>query len=522
MEANVPLYDPRHPEHNVMRKRVLRKIDMHVIPGLTFLWLAAFIDRSNVGNARVAGLGTDLKLKGLEFNTALAVFYLTYILSELPSNAILKRVGGRIWLNFLVLCWGIITVFSGWMSEFSHLIVVRLLLGLFEGGLLPGMVLYLSTIYKRHELQVRVGLFYSAASLSGAFGGLLAYVIEKMDGMGGRPGWAWIFILEGLATVVIAVGAYFYMPDGLATAKFLTEEERDFAINRFKLDIAVSSLTSGVTTRAESIDSNAEKFKEGIEGVETSNIPKTIVPQVVSMNQEEFEWGEVKRGFTDPQVWITGWAYMSICVGLYSYSLFLPTIIRGMGQSGADAQLRSAFPYLPASVLVIIIALVGDRYKIRGPLILGLLPIAIVGYVMILITNSNTIRYVAVFLMAAGIYASVPALLCILPNNVSGITKRGTATALQLMITNLSGFVASFIYTPDQAPAYKRGHSIALAFTCLAWVLIAIQCLYCKWENNARAAGRRDGNIAAYQQLVASGRTKAPFGDRDPLFRMTI
>lgn len=106
---------------------------------------------------------------------------------------------------------------------------MRLFLGLTEGGLLPGIVLYLSTMYKRDELQIRIGIFYASASLSGAFGGLLATAIIKMDGVGGLAGWRWIFILEGLCTVLIGVFATLIMPRGIATAKFLTEEERDFA-----------------------------------------------------------------------------------------------------------------------------------------------------------------------------------------------------------------------------------------------------------------------------------------------------
>lgn len=121
------------------------------------------------------------------------------------------------------------TTLSGLVHSFGGLLAVRLFLGLCEGGLLCGMVLYLSTMYKKNELQLRVGIFYASASLSGAFGGLLATAILKMDGVGGLAGWRWIFILEGIATVLIGILAAAMMPAGLGTARFFTEEERIFA-----------------------------------------------------------------------------------------------------------------------------------------------------------------------------------------------------------------------------------------------------------------------------------------------------
>lgn len=154
-----------------MTKRVLLKLDLYILPPLAMLWLANFIDRSNIGNARIAGLERDTHLHGTQFNTALAVFYVTYILVEVPSNIILKKVKPDRWIPFLVLVWGIMTMLTGVVHNFGGLVAIRMALGFCEGGLLPGLVLYLSTMYKRHELQLRVGIFYASASLSGAFGG---------------------------------------------------------------------------------------------------------------------------------------------------------------------------------------------------------------------------------------------------------------------------------------------------------------------------------------------------------------
>jgi len=240
------------------------------------------------------------------------------------------------------------------------------------------------------------------------------------------------------------------------------------------------------------------------------------------VQEEHFEWREVMRGVLDIQVWLTGFAYFGFIVSLYSYSLFLPTIVAGLGYSGGAAQLHTVPPYVPAVVLTVVVAYLSDRLQWRGILICICLPVAIAGYIVAITAKTNTGRYAAVFLMAAGVYPSGPSILSILPNNSSGHYKRATTTALQLAIANCGGFVATFAYTPDQSPRYIRGHTIALSFLILAWVLTAANVCYCAWENKARAEGRRQDNITKYQELWDSGKTRAPIGDRHPDFRFVL
>ncbi|PFH50852.1 hypothetical protein AMATHDRAFT_192456 [Amanita thiersii Skay4041] len=480
---------------DMLTKRVLRKLDYHVLPPIALLWLANFLDRSNIGNARISGLERDTHLHGNQFNTALAVFYITYIIVEVPSNAILKKFKANAsrWIALLVLVWGIVTTLTGLVQNYAGLLAVRLCLGLCEGGLLPGMVLYLSSMYKRHELQIRIGVFYAAVSLSGAFGGLLATAISKMDGVGGLAGWRWIFILEGLATILASLVAGYVLPADLNSASFFTEEEKAHALWRFQND-------------------NSPIFKE-----DASDMPPIL------NDAEEFEWREIKRGVLDVQTWLTGLAFFGQLVSLYSYSFFLPTIITGLGYSGTRAQLYTVPPYVPAAALTVIVAYFSDKLKLRGPFILVCLPLTIVGYIISIAAQTNKARYAAVFLIAAGIYPSGPCMLSILANNTSGHYKRATATALQTTIANLSGFLATFAYTPvDQAPEYIRGHSIALAFVIFAWIMVAANVTYCMWENKARREGRRDYHITKYEKLRVSGKTRAPIGDRHPGFMFTL
>ncbi|KXN90243.1 hypothetical protein AN958_04034 [Leucoagaricus sp. SymC.cos] len=494
-----------------MTRRILWKLDCRILPPLALLWLANFIDRSNIGNARIAGLERDAHLHGNEFNSVLAVFYASYLIIEVPSNIVLKKIKPNRWLPILVSLWGMVTTLTCLVNSYGGLLAIRICLGFCEGGLLPGMILYLSTIYKRHELQLRVGIFYASASLSGAFGGLLASAIIQMDGVGGLSGWRWIFILEGIATVLAGLFAAYVLPADLASAPFLTEEERDFAVRRFRSDGKLAELSLG-TEGASMPDVKAEKGARS----QTESV-RSVVLLETQQDNEKFEWREVIRGCMDIQVWLTGLAYLGLVVSLYSYSLFLPTIIAGLGYSGAQAQLHT-----DSTLSAVVVAYFSDRLKWRGPFILICLPLSVIGYIIAITATNDKTRYVAVFFMAAGIYPCGPSILSILPNNSRGHYKRATTTALQLAIANVGGFIATFAYTPDQAPKYRKGHSIVLAFVLLAWILIAANVSYCLWENKARREGRRQGNVEKYLSLVREGKTKAPIGDRHPEFFFTL
>ena len=193
--------------------------------------------------------------------------------SELPSNLILKRLTPRVWLAALACAWGTVTMCLGFVRNYGSFVAVRAILGATEGGLLPGMVLYLSGLYTRGEMALRIGIFYTAASLSGAFGGLLARGLSAIGPRGGLEGWRWIFIIEGMVTVVVAVAAFFSVWDFPETAGFLSLEERSFVAWRLKFDT-------------------------------TSTDAEERVPQ-----NEKQSWAEAKKAFLDWQVWISIFVY---------------------------------------------------------------------------------------------------------------------------------------------------------------------------------------------------------------------
>ncbi|THG94934.1 hypothetical protein EW026_g6627 [Hermanssonia centrifuga] len=192
------VYRPEIDVSGIDEAKLLRRIDWHVVPWLAVLYLLNFLDRGNIGNARLYHMQDDLHITDKQYLIALTVFFFPYALFE---------------------------TMHGLIHNYAGLVGLRVLLGLAEAGLYPGVVFYMSCWYKRSELGTRVAVFFSSATVAGAFSGLLAAAISNMDGVGGKPGWAWIFILEGIFTVLCAIASFWILADFPDSAKFLTETE---------------------------------------------------------------------------------------------------------------------------------------------------------------------------------------------------------------------------------------------------------------------------------------------------------
>lgn len=451
-----------------LERKVLFKMDVRILPILALLFLCSFIDRTNVGNAKILGLQKDIGITDHQYAIGLCVFYATYIASELPSNLVLKKMSPKIWLPLLTSVWGILTMCLGFVHGFGSFVAVRALLGVAEGGLLPGMVLYLSHFYKRTELAVRIGIFYTAASLSGAFGGLLARGLSAIGHRGGLEGWRWIFVIEGLITVVCGLISFLGLPNSIQSARFLTQEEKAHAEQR--------------------------------------------LGHLASHETEKFSWAEVKRGVFNVQVWLSASAYFAILSGLYSFGLFLPSIINNLkfASNPNEAQLWTVIPYAVASVCTVIVAVLSDRLKVRGIIMLFTLPIAIIGYAVISVNHNAHVQYGMTFMMATGMYCSVPPVLVWNSNNSAGHYKRATTSALQLAIANSGGFVASFSYKSTEAKSgYHKSHTVILGLLCAAWGLVLANVAWC-WKIN------RDKGNGKYDEFEGNG------DDRDPNFKMVL
>ncbi|KAF2770499.1 MFS general substrate transporter [Teratosphaeria nubilosa] len=446
---------------------LIRKLDLHLLPGVCTLYLLSFLDRSNVANAKLDGLDADLHMTGNQYLTGLTLFFVGYILFEVFWNVILKRIGPKLWLPSVTIVWGVVTVlqgviqYNGGQTGVAGFFVVRFMLGVCEGALFPGVVFYLSMWYKRTERQYRIALFFSFASLAGAFGGILAYGIGFMKGVGGLNGWRWIFIIEGLLTVVLGFFAYFFIADWPLKARFVNEDERAQITARLKAD------------------SDA-------------------------VYNEAFSWSNVMLALKDYKVWLYCAGFHTLSLPLYTLSLFLPSIIANLGYKAADAQLLTVPVYALATILTVLYAVVSQKVGARAPFVIIAALCAIIGY-GILLGNPHPkqrpgVSYLGTFFAAAGIYPAVGMTLSWPALNVSGQTKRATACALQITIGNLGAVIGTQLYRAGDGPKYTVGHSVACAYMCTSILVSATLFFVLSRENRKRDASGRASERVVYDE----------------------
>ncbi|KAF2733828.1 MFS general substrate transporter [Polyplosphaeria fusca] len=469
-------------------KKILRKMDSRLIPMLAVLYLLSFLDRGNIGNAKIEGLVEDLGMTGPQYNWCLTVFFFTYAAFEVPSNLLLKKLRPSIWLPTIMVAWGIVMTLMGTVQNYTGLLIARIFLGVTEAGLFPGVAYYLTMWYCRHEMQYRQALFFSAASVAGAFSGLLAFGIAHMDGVGGYAGWRWIFILEGLLTVIVAILAFFTLHDFPETASFLTEEERAFVVYRLKFQASNKN------------------------------------DEVKIAQDDSFQWKFVKDAFLDWQIWLNVWVYWGkqarlagIVAPLYGISLFLPTIIRGLGYTSSTAQLLTVPIYVTASVLAIGTAYFSDRLGKRSPIILVCLCIMAIGFIMCISTGTPGVVYAGVFIAACALYPAFPGNITWLSNNLAGSTKRATGQAIQIAVGNLAGAMASNFYRSKDADRYILGHALELAFIVAGIIALLLLVLNYRRINAKRERQMGEGAHNGYTPEEMSA-----LGDRALTFRYVL
>ncbi|KIX06490.1 uncharacterized protein Z518_04466 [Rhinocladiella mackenziei CBS 650.93] len=471
--------------------KTLRKMDLRLIPMLAVLYLLSFLDRGNIGNAKIQGMEEDLQLTGDEYNLCATVFFFTYCVFEIPSNLLLKRFRPSVWLPGIMVAWGTVMTLMGLVQNYHGLLIARIFLGVTESGLYPGVAYYLTMWYCVDELAFRQGLFFSAASVAGAFSGLLAYAIAKMDGVGGYEGWRWIFILEGLLTVVVAVAAFFLLHDFPDTAKFLTTEEKAWVVHRLKYQ---GSKKSGRAI-AES---------------------------------DHFEWKYVTKGkyshiaLTDWQLYLSLLMYWGIVCPLYGISLFLPSIIKLLGYRTTTAQLLTIPIYISAAILAIIVCWLSDAATKRGasrwPYIFVPMCAILVGFIIAISSSAvggvPGVVYAGVFIATCGIYPAFPGNVTWISNNLAGSYKRAAGMAFQIGLGNLGGAMASNFYRSQDAPKYLLGHGLEIGFVVLGMAAVVILRICYGRINAKRERGGEEQGLTDAQL--------SDLGDRSPTFRYTL
>jgi MFS transporter, ACS family, tartrate transporter len=221
------------PDGSVSGVAVLRKVARRLVPFLFILYVANILDRSNVSFARLRMLA-DLRLDEDVYGWAATFcFYLGYLLFEVPSNLILHRVGARRWISRIMITWGIVSTCTMFVRDARSFYLVRILLGIAEAGFFPGIVLYLSYWFPARERARAVACFMMASPLSGAFGGVLSgSLLQRTDGAWGLRGWQWLFLIEGIPSVILGLVTWFYLTDRPEGARWLSPEERNWLAGR--------------------------------------------------------------------------------------------------------------------------------------------------------------------------------------------------------------------------------------------------------------------------------------------------
>jgi len=433
-----------------VEKKLVWKLDVRIIPWVALCYFICFLDRVNIGNAKVANaespehlMENELGLKGQEYNLTVSLFFIPYILLEMPSNVMLKVALPSRWIARIMVSWGIVATLMGVVQNFGGLLACRLILGAMEAGFFPGMFYFFCFWYKPHERALRMALMSSSVAIAGAFGGLIAAGIAFMNGIAGLSGWRWIFIVEGIPSVIIGIGTWFILTDFPQTAKFLTREEVEMASRR-------------------------------------------LPAEAPSVHDKHFDIDSMKRVFSNWTFYAVGFTYLALCLSTYSTAYFGPTIVKNMGYTSYIAQLMTVPPNIASFCLTLFISFNSDKTGERPLHILSGMILVVIGWFMLVFIPQNLpgARYFAFFIVVNALAPILP-LLAWRTTFVTGASDTAIATAATVMFGNLGGIIAPYLFPNTQAPGYAEGAWTIIAFQFFG--IINLLALW-KWKGDGRNA----------------------------------
>ncbi|KAG9224116.1 hypothetical protein CCMSSC00406_0006784 [Pleurotus cornucopiae] len=421
----------------VAEKLLRRKLDWLLLPLFTVAYCTNFVDRTAIGNARIAGLEKDLGMKGFDYNISLTIFYIFYIAAEIPSNLALKRFGSM-WLAAMITSFGIVSIGTAFVKSYTGLIITRVFLGIAEGGTLPGLTYIMSRYYRRSELVLRVGIFFGISPpLAGA-----------------------LLTTQGIITTGFGLLCFLIIPTDPQRTRIFTPAERALALARIDADQAVRT--------------NGRKESTTLRLVWRSFNINTMICTV---------------------------AYVMINISFQGLSLFMPTVVATLGHfTVVESQLRTVPPYLVGAVWAVVVTYVSFRVRKRGiPIIFSCL-LVVLGYALAVGTKNSHARYAACFLSIAGASPTGPLLITWGTDNAAPDTIRAVTTAIIPGVGALGSIIAVWTYLPQDAPNYHNGNSLNLATSIFVCLLALIGILYIRWENAKRARGERDYRLEGKTQ----------------------
>ncbi|WP_406693190.1 MFS transporter [Saccharopolyspora sp. ID03-671] len=420
-----------------MQNRVLRKVAIRLMPFLCLLYFVNYLDRVNIGFAGPNGMNDELGMTATVFGFASGIFFLGYLVLEVPSNLALHRFGARKWLARIMITWGIVATVMAFVPNATALVVLRFLLGVAEAGFFPGIILYLTYWFPAVQRAKAVALFMAAVPVSSAIGATVSSaLISSGHGVFGLSGWRFMFLVEGVPAMLLAVATWFFLTDRPEQAKWLKAEEREWLSGQLEAE------------RAETEAAHA--------------------------------W-PLRKALTHPRILALAFVYFGIAYGLYALGFFLPTIIKGFEQqygtdlSTMEAGLVTAVPYVIGAIAMVIWAAHGDRTRERVwhvalPMLLGGVAIPVALYL-----GNPYLAMVAVTICAVGVCAALPTFWALPSNFLAGAAAAG-GIALINSLGNISGFAAPYVTgaLADVTGSQRSGLwvvgivMIAAAFTVIA------------------------------------------------------
>ncbi|RDL39882.1 uncharacterized protein BP5553_04222 [Venustampulla echinocandica] len=436
-------------------RAVVRKFDRKLVLFVALLYMLSFLDRSNIGNAKIAGLDVDLDLDSNKYEWVLTAFYIAYISFEWMS-ILWKLIPAHIYVTAIVLSWGIIASLQSIATSFANLLVLRFLLGIGEAGF-TGIPFYLSFFFKREELALRTGYFISAAPLATSFASTLAWAIIALGKRCPIASWRLLFLLEGFPSVLVAVIAWHIIPDSPSTAHYLTQREKKVARLRLRKEKLASS-HSGTSNRC---------------GLNVKEMLNTL---------------------TSPQTYLTALMFFFTNMAFSSMPVFLPSIIHSMGHTPLTSQALSAPPYLLSFLVVILTAYASDRLRTRSTFIIAHALLSACGYAFVALAGHRGWgiwwRYAGIYPACVGFFSVITIIITWSINNQENESRQGAGFAVLQIVGQCGPLVGTRLYPEADGPLYVRGMSVcAGSMVIVAFLALGLR-FYLGWKNRAVAEGQ--------------------------------
>jgi len=433
--------------------RVIRRVDWRTLPLLGLLYSIALIDRTNLAVARISGMDSDLKLRvGERYSIASMIYFPPYIILQLPSNIMLRWLGAQMWMTICVVGWGAAQIGMAFVPNWGLLCLTRVLLGIFEAGFFPALAFIVQTWYKREEVQKRIAGFYLISIIFGGFSAILAYAFQLLKGKGDLNGWQWIFLIEGIVTVVLGIATWFFIPDFPDKNRFLNADDTKMIMDRVEAD------------RADSIP-------------DPMNITVII------------------KHFKDPLLWGFALMFMASTMPAYAIGFFITTLLIGMGFNLKEALLLVAPPYIAAAMSCFFFAWLSDKTRMRAPWLAAQNIIVIIGLMVCAYAKQNGARYFGIFFINMGASGCVPGVIAYNANNITSHSKRSVSTAIVIAFGGIGGIFATLVYRESDAKKdgnrYIPGIWATMACQFLMLILLAIHSYVFRRRNQLAREGKR-------------------------------